>query len=139
MCARLRAAAWASAVIATAPPAHAQLPTITDYTKSFEKRDGYFPLYWDGAKGRLLVEIPAGRLGEDFLFLPSLATGLGDVQSGLDRGTIGDEKLARFQRVGPRVELRLPNPPVPAPADNQALARPGRGAVATSTSAAFEG
>src|SRR2546428_10380918 len=82
MFARLRAAAWASAVIATAPPAHAQLPTITDYTKSFEKRDGYFPLYWDGAKGRLLVEIPAGRLGEDFLFLPSLATGLGDVQSG---------------------------------------------------------
>src|SRR5439155_1173823 len=63
MFARLRAAAWASAVIAIAPPAHAQLPTITDYTKSFEKRDGYFTLYWDGAKGRLLVEIPAGRGG----------------------------------------------------------------------------
>src|SRR2546428_8830515 len=120
MFARLRAAAWASAVIATAPPAHAQLPTITDYTKSFENRDGYFPLYWDGAKGRLLVEIPAGRLGEDFLFLPSLATGLGDVQSGLDRGTIGDEKLARFQRVGPRVEPVLQKPQFRAPTGNQA-------------------
>src|SRR2546422_10682643 len=104
MFARLRAAAWASAVIAIAPPAHAQLPTITDYTKSFEKRDGYFPLYWDGAKGRLLVEIPAGRLGEDFLFLPSLATGLGDVQSGLDPGTLGAEKAPGLGPRGPRRE-----------------------------------
>src|SRR2546425_12876111 len=116
MFARLRAAAWASAVIATAPPAHAQLPTITDYTKSFEKRDGYFPLYWDGAKGRLLVEIPAGRLGEDFLFLPSLATGLGDVQSGPHPGTLGDEKAARLQPGGPRGALLLPKPHVPGPA-----------------------
>src|SRR5437870_4727197 len=138
MFARLRAAAWASAVIATAPPAHAQLPTITDYAKSVEKRDGYFPLYWDGAKGRLLVEIPAGRLGEDFLFLPSLATGLGDVQSGLDRGTIGDEKLARFERVGPRVELVLQNPQFRATTDNEALARSVRESFATSTITAFE-
>src|SRR5439155_20529583 len=114
MFARLRAAAWASAVIATAPPAHAQLPTITDYAKSVEKRDGYFPLYWDGAKGRLLVEIPAGRLGEDFLFLPSLATGLGDVQSGLDRGPIGAENPARLQPRAPRRELGLLSPHVRA-------------------------
>src|SRR2546430_11694866 len=100
MFARLRAAAWASAVIATAPPAHAQLPTITDYAKSVEKRDGYFPLYWDGAKGRLLVEIPAGRLGEDFLFLPSLATGLGDVQSGLPPRTNRGQKLPRLRHRG---------------------------------------
>src|SRR3989442_16021508 len=104
MFARLRAAAWASAVIATAPPAHAQLPTITDYTKSFEKRDGYFPLYWDGAQARLLVEIPAGRLGEDFLFLPSLAAGLGDVQSGVDPGPSGRRKVAGLHRGGPRGE-----------------------------------
>src|SRR5213593_5183828 len=110
MFARLRAAAWASAVIATAPPARAQLPTITDYTKSFEKRDGYFPLYWDGAKGRLLLEVPAGRLGEEFLYLPSLATGIGDVRLGLDRGTICDEKLAHFERPGPRLGLVLENP-----------------------------
>src|SRR3989442_5863182 len=124
--------------MAPAPPAHAQLATIPDYTKSFENRDGYFPLYWDGAKGRLLVEIPAGRLGEDFLFLPSLATGLGDVQSGLDRGTIRDEKLPRFERLGPRVELVLPDPQFPATTGNQALARPGRRSVATSTSAAVD-
>src|SRR2546430_17672331 len=113
MFARLRAAAWASAVIATAPPAHAQLPTITDYAKSVEKRDGYFPLYWGGAKGRLLVEIPAGRLGEDFLFLPSLPTRLGDVQSGLHPRTPRAEKPARLPRAGAPAPLPLPKPPRP--------------------------
>src|SRR3989442_11886727 len=96
-----RPAAIALALFALAIPATAQLPTITDYAKPVEKRDGYFPLYWDGAKGRLLVEIPAGPLGEDFLFLPSLATGLGDVQSGPDPGPIGAQKLARLEPVGP--------------------------------------
>src|SRR5438309_7757970 len=139
MPARLRAAVWASIALTLAPRVHAQLPTIGEYTKSFEKRDGYFPLYWDGTKGRLLVEVPASRLGEDFLFLPSLATGLGDVQSGLDRGTIGDEKLARFERVGPRVELVLQNPQFRATTDNEALARSVREPVATSTTAPFQG
>src|SRR2546430_12822386 len=115
MFARLRAAAWASAVIATAPPAHAQLPTITDYAKSVEKRDGYFPLYWDGAKGRLLVEIPAGRLGEDFLFLPSLATGLGDVPSGVAPRTPRARKTPPARRGGPPRRPGRPNPPVPGP------------------------
>src|SRR2546422_10705088 len=126
MFARLRAAAWASAVIATAPPAHAQLPTITDYTKSFEKRDGYFPLYWDGAKGRLLVEIPAGRLGEDFLFLPSLATGLGDVQSGPHRGPIGAEKVPRLAPRGAPREPLAQEPPLPGPAPTKGAPPPRR-------------
>src|SRR5206468_10103649 len=131
MFARLRAAAWASAVIATAPPAHAQLPTITDYAKALEKRDGYFPLYWDGAKGRLLLEIP--RLEQDFLLLPSLATGIGDVDLGLDRGTIGDAQLARFERTGPRVTLVLENPGFRATGDEGALARSVRESFARST------
>ena len=70
-----------------AAPAWAQTPTITDYTKTFEKRDGYFPFYWDAAKARVLLEIP--RLGEEFLYLPSLATGLGSADLPFDRGTIG--------------------------------------------------
>lgn len=86
----------------------AQIPAIGEYAKSLERRDGYFPLYWDGTKGRLLLEIP--RLGEAFLLLPSLATGVGDVDLGLDRGTIGDAQVARFERTGPRVTLVLENP-----------------------------
>jgi len=114
----------------------AQLPTITDYTKAFERREGYLPLYWDGARGRLLLEVP--HTGDEFLFLPSLATGIGDVDLGLDRGTIGDAQLARFERTGPRVSLVLENPAFRATGSNDALARSVRESFATSTVGAWD-
>jgi uncharacterized protein DUF4953/uncharacterized protein DUF5117 len=119
-----------------ARPLAAQLPTITEYTRAFEKRDGYFPLYWDAAKGKLLLEIP--RLGEEFLFLPSLATGLGDVDLPLDRGDIGNSQLARFARSGPKVMLTLENTAFRATGDNAALQRSVEESFATSTVAAFD-
>lgn len=118
-----------------AAQAAVQVPTVTDYTKTFEKRDGYFPLYWDAAKGRLLLEV---RLGEDFLYLPSLATGLGDASLGLDRGSIGDEQIGRFERIGPRVQLVLQNPRFRAVSDNEALARSVRESFSLSTVASWE-
>ena len=73
--------------------------TVAEYTIGMEKRDGYFPLYWDADTGRLLMEV--SRLDEQFLYLTSLATGFGSNRLGLDRGMIGNEGLARFSRVGP--------------------------------------
>src|SRR6266581_3665461 len=67
------------AIITLAAPVAAQAPaptTIAAATASLDKRDGYFPIYWDSTKGRVLLEIPAGRLSQDFLLLPSLATGI---------------------------------------------------------------
>lgn len=84
------------------------LPTITRYTAGFEALPGYFPLYWDAADGRLLLEV--NRFEEPFLYLTSLATGLGSNDLGLDRGEIWDEHIARFRRVGPKVLLELENP-----------------------------
>ena len=128
-----------AAVLARVPSLGAQQP-ITDATRTLEKRDGYFPLYWDAAKGRLLLEIPAGRLDQDFLYLPSLATGMGDAGTGLglDRGTIGQEQIARFERVGPRVLLVLQNPQFRALTDNAALARSVTESFPRSTLAAFD-
>ncbi|HEY6059549.1 MAG TPA: zinc-dependent metalloprotease [Gemmatimonadales bacterium] len=128
-----------AAVLVCAPSLRAQQP-ITDATRTLEKRDGYFPLYWDTAKGRLLLEIPAGRLDQDFLYLPSLATGLGDAGTGLglDRGTIGQEQVARFERVGPRVLLVLQNPQFRALSDNAALVRSVNESFPRSTVAAFD-
>ncbi|HUH13837.1 MAG TPA: zinc-dependent metalloprotease, partial [Longimicrobiales bacterium] len=81
---------------------------IAAATRALDSQDGYFPLHWDAQRGRLLLEIP--RLDEDFLYLTSLATGVGSNALGLDRGEIMDEAIARFQRVGPRVLLVLQNP-----------------------------
>lgn len=111
--------------------------SIRDYTRDMEKRDGYFPLYWDANRGRLLLEIP--RLNETFLYLTSLATGLGDTRLGLDRGMIGDEGIARFERHGPKVLLVLTNPRFRAVnTDNPALTRSVEESFPTSTIAAFE-
>src|SRR6266571_6580755 len=126
------------AIITLAAPVAAQAPTpttIATATASLEKRDGYFPIYWDSTKGRVLLEIPAGRLSQDFLLLPSLATGIGDAGTGLglDRGTIGDGQLARFERVGPKVQLVLQNPQFRASGTNDALARSVRESFPLST------
>jgi hypothetical protein len=121
---------------AAASPAFAQ-ETIADYTRDFEKRDGYFPLYWDGTDGRLLLEVP--RLEQDFLYLTSAATGLGHTRLGVDRGQIEDVAIARFTRVGPTVLLVLTNPRFRAVGtDNPALVRAVEESFPTSTVAAFD-
>jgi hypothetical protein len=111
-------------------------PSIREYTEGFEKREGYLPLYWDAEKGRLLMEIP--NLGEDFLYLTSLATGAGVNGLGLDRGMIGDEAVGRFERVGPRALFVLQNPRFRATTDNEDLIRSVEESFPTSTVAAFE-
>ncbi|HSH44662.1 MAG TPA: zinc-dependent metalloprotease, partial [Longimicrobiales bacterium] len=89
------------------PSGGSDLPSIAAYTRGLDARPGYFPLYWDDADGRLLLEIP--RLDEEFLYLTSLATGIGSNSLGLDRGRIYDNEVGRFERVGPRVRLVLDN------------------------------
>jgi hypothetical protein len=102
-----------------------------------QSRDGYFPLYWDAGAGRLLLEIP--RLNESFLYLTSLATGVGDTRLGLDRGLIGNEGIARFERHGPKILLVFTNPRFRAVnTDNPALTRSVEESFPTSTVAAFD-
>ena len=124
--------------LALSPGVARAVPSVGQFTQGMTRQEGYFPLYWDPAKARLLVEI--SRLGEDFLYLPSLATGLGDVDVSiqLDRGTPGDESIARFERVGPKVHLVLQNPRFRAVTDNAALARSVEESFPTSTVASLE-
>jgi hypothetical protein len=64
---------------------------------------GYFPLYWDAKEGKLWLEI--SRFDEDFLYYDSLPSGLGSSDIGLDRGSLGRERVVHFTRVGPKVLL----------------------------------
>jgi len=111
--------------------------SVDRYTRDFEKRDGYFPLYWDQDEERLLLEVV--NLEEEFLYLTSLATGLGSSRVGLDRGMIADEAVAHFERHGSRALLVLSNPRFRATdTDNEALVRSVNESFPTSTIAAFE-
>ena len=83
----------------------AQVPSPDERVRGLERQDGFIPFYWDEAEGLFLIEIGADRLDQDFLYLTSLATGIGSLPLGLDRGAIGDEAVVRFQRVGPKIFL----------------------------------
>lgn len=77
--------------------------TIGEKTAGMRKMPGFFPLYWDEKNGNLFLEID--RMGEEFLFYTSLAGGLGSNDVGLDRNQIGQERILRFDRVGPKILL----------------------------------
>ncbi|MCG8608355.1 zinc-dependent metalloprotease [bacterium] len=123
-------------IVHTSAIAHTEGNSIADYTKSLQKQDGHFPIYWDHKQGSLLMEV--SRLDEDFLYLPSLSTGLGINRLRLDRGMIGDEKIARFKRVGPKVMLEFQNVGFRANTDNAALKRSVAESFSTSIVASFK-
>lgn len=81
--------------------------SFRDQIKDLQKLDGYFPLYWDQERGRLLLEV--ARFNQEFLYQTSLQTGLGSNPVGLDRGQLGGTHVVRFERAGPKVLLIEPN------------------------------
>ncbi|MCC7133563.1 MAG: zinc-dependent metalloprotease [Gemmatimonadales bacterium] len=88
-------------------PLAAQLPTIAEKTRGLERIDGFVPLYWDAATGKLWLEI--SRLGEEILYVSSLPAGVGSNDIGLDRGQLGGERVVRFDRIGPKLLMVQPN------------------------------
>ncbi|MCA8969678.1 MAG: zinc-dependent metalloprotease [Planctomycetes bacterium] len=107
------------------------LPAISVHTKRMERVDGFFPLFVDRAGERVFLEI--GRLGEEFLYVPWLATGLGSNPVGLDRGLGGGERVVRFERHGPQVLLVQDNLRYRARTDDDAERATIRESFATST------
>ena len=87
--------------------AGASPPTLANRIEALRKIDGYMPLYWDEAHGKLLLEI--SRFDEEFLYQVSLASGVGSNPIGLDRGQLGPSAVVSFHRVGPKVLLIEPN------------------------------
>lgn len=94
--------AFAAATARAQAPAAAP-PSFAERTSSLRKIDGFLPLWWDAARGALLMDVT--RLDADFLYQVSLATGLGSNPVGLDRGVPVSTHLVRFERTGPRVLL----------------------------------
>ncbi len=79
------------------------VPTIAAKTAHMKKMPGYFPLYWDAQQGKLWLEID--KWNTEFLFLDSLPAGLGSNDVGLDRGQLGEGRVVKFERIGPKVLL----------------------------------
>jgi hypothetical protein len=72
-------------------------------TRGTEHVAGFFDVYRDAAKGRVLLGVHA--LDTPFLLITSLPWGLGSNDVGLDRGQSGESHLVEFRRVGAKVLL----------------------------------
>ena len=106
------------------------LPSIEEKTEGVTRMEGFFPLYWDEAEGKVWLEIP--QMEADFLYVASLPAGLGSNDVGLDRGQLGTERVVRFERVGPKVLLVQPNLRYRATTENEAERRAVEDAFAES-------
>ncbi|CCG99582.1 hypothetical protein FAES_1572 [Fibrella aestuarina BUZ 2] len=89
------------------PNAPAASPTIASFTKDMDKRAGFLTFYWDAKKGKIWLEID--RFGQEMLYYPTLAQGVGSNDIGLDRGRLGAEHVVKFERSGNKVLLIEPN------------------------------
>ncbi|AMR30892.1 peptidase [Mucilaginibacter sp. PAMC 26640] len=81
--------------------------TIQAKTQGLTKYTGYFNFYWDEKTGKVYLEI--AQLNQEFLYVNSLPAGVGSNDLGLDRGQIGNSRIVKFIRVGPKVMLIQPN------------------------------
>jgi Met-zincin/Domain of unknown function (DUF5117) len=112
------------------------IPSIADRTTGMKKLDGFFPLYWDDAGGRLFVEIP--KLDTEVLHSTGFATGLGSNDIGIDRGALTGSRIVKFDRVGPRVLMVQPNYQYRGTSKNPAEVRDVTEAFARSVLWAFQ-
>lgn len=108
-----------SATMALASPATAQNKNdnttttttaasgIAAATAGMQHMPGYFPLYWDATKGRMLLVVD--KLDTEFLYYASVASGVGSNDIGLDRGRMGPSHVVQFERSGNKVLLVEPN------------------------------
>ena len=83
------------------------LPTLKEKTSGLKKYSGYFDFYWDSKEGKIWLEVD--HLDEEFLLVNSLSYGVGSNDLGLDRGQIGNNRIVKFERSGPKILLIQPN------------------------------
>ncbi|HEV8628979.1 MAG TPA: zinc-dependent metalloprotease [Thermoanaerobaculia bacterium] len=88
------------------------MPKVADKVAGLTARPGLLTTYLDRDRGKLWLELPPpgaeGLVGE-YLYVEGLVTGVGSNPIGLDRGQLGDSKVVRLRRLGPRVLLEEPN------------------------------
>src|SRR5262245_24062333 len=94
---------------------------IASKTTGLQKIDGYIPLYWDAANGKMWMEI--ARFNTELLYQVSLPAGIGSNPIGLDRGQLGGTYVVYFERIGPKVLMIQPNYRYRALSDNEAERR----------------
>ena len=85
-------------------------------TRNLTRYAGYFNFYWDEKTGHVLLEVD--QFNTEFLYVNSLPAGVGSNDIGLDRGQIGNSRIVKFIKSGPKILLVQPNYAYRAVSDN---------------------
>ncbi|NEU09709.1 DUF5117 domain-containing protein [Flavihumibacter sp. R14] len=72
-----------------------------------QKFPGYFDFYYDAKQDKIFLLIT--KFDEEFLYVNSLPAGIGSNDIGLDRGQLGDSRVVKFEKRGPKVLMVEPN------------------------------
>src|SRR5690554_2960555 len=77
------------------------------YLIQAEEYKGFFNFTYDESEDRILMEIR--EPDKEFLYVSSLASGVGANELGLDRGKLSRPKIVKFMRAGNKMLLIQPN------------------------------
>ena len=119
-----------------APAPGSTLPSIASKTAGLERHDGFLPFYRDEDEGKLWLEVPETDI--EFLYVHSLAAGIGSNDIGLDRNQLGRTRVVFFERADGKLLLTEPNYAFRAVTDNAAERRAVEDAFARSVLWGFE-
>lgn len=105
-----------STKISSTTPLSSPALSIAAKTAHMQKQEGYFNFYWEEKTGKIWLEID--KWNTEFLYVNSLATGVGSNDIGLDRGQLGENRVVKFVKRGPKILLVQVNYDYRAVSDN---------------------
>ncbi len=85
--------------------------------KTLKSYEGYFDFYYEESTDKIYLKVK--DLNTEFLYVNSLASGVGSNDIGLDRGQLGNERVVYFQKAGNKLLLIQPNLKYRANTDNE--------------------
>lgn len=85
--------------------------------KDLKIYEGYFDFYYEESTDKIYLKVK--KLNKEFLYVNSLASGVGSNDIGLDRGQLGNERLVYFKKAGNKLLLIQPNLKYRANTDNK--------------------
>jgi hypothetical protein len=91
--------------------------SISEKTSGMEKYEGFFDYWWDEDTGKIWLEVD--KLDQEFIYVNSMAAGVGSNDIGLDRSQLGNTRIVKFEKVGPKVLMVQPNYDYRASSENR--------------------
>ena len=105
-------------------------------TNKITNNKGYFNFDYEESSGKLFLVVD--KLDTEFLYVNSLSAGIGSNDIGLDRGQLGNTRIVKFVKYGPKLLLVQPNYDYRAVSDNEAEKKSVEQAFAQSVLGGFK-